>query len=125
MTKQELQRIIGKNLRRCRKAQNFTREQLAEKVGISTTFYANLESGNKMMSLVTLQKMAEVLHVSTDSLLHSDDADGKIKNIDLLLRDQSPGNLAFIEQLVRVCVNELPNDINSKEVLEQNEYTAV
>ncbi|MBO5016358.1 MAG: helix-turn-helix transcriptional regulator [Bacteroidaceae bacterium] len=125
MTKQELQYIIGNNLRRCRKVQNFTREQLAEKVGISTTFYANLESGNKMMSLVTLQKMAEVLHVSTDSLLHSDDTDGKAKNIDLLLRDQSPDNLAIIEQLVRVCVNELPNNINCKEVLAQNEYASV
>lgn len=54
MTKEEMQKTIGHNLMRQRLAQNITREQISEKVGISTTFYANLECGNKMMSLVTL-----------------------------------------------------------------------
>lgn len=46
MTKQQLAIIIGKNLLKYRTENNYTQEELAEKVGISTSFYANLERGN-------------------------------------------------------------------------------
>lgn len=110
MTKQELQVLLGQNLLRIRTEQNMTREQLAEKVGISTTFYANLECGNKMMSLVTLRKLADTLCVSADSLLYGDAPSEKIQGIAMLLRDQSPETIAFIEKLIRLCVSALPGE---------------
>lgn len=110
MTKDELQMVIGHNLRRIRNEHKLTIEQVSERVGISTTFYSNLESGNKMMSVETLRKITDALSISADALLYKDDADMRLRSIDMLLRDQSAENIAFIEKLVRLCVNDLPQE---------------
>ena len=108
MTKQELQTVIGRNLRKARLNQHLTIEQLSEQVGISTTFYSNLECGNKMMSLLTFQKLTEVLGVSASTLFGNETDDMHIKDIETLLREQPPQMLAFVEKLLRLCVNDLP-----------------
>lgn len=115
MTKQELQIILGKNLNKARIERRMTREELAEKVGISTTFCANLECGNKMMSVETLFRLTDALCISADSLLFGENKDEKCKSIDMLLRDQSLENIAFIEKLVRLCVNDLPHENKTEE----------
>ena len=125
MTKQELQVMLGNNLRRARQAQNLTIEQVAEQAGISTTFYSNLEWGNKIMSLPTLYRLMEVLCVSPEGLLLADGPNEQIRNIEMLLRGRTPEELAFIEKLIRLCVTSLPKQSNSQEVTGQNEYTAV
>ena len=108
MTKQELQTVIGQNLRKARLGQRLTIEQVSERVGISTTFYSNLECGNKMMSLITFQKLTEVLGVSASTLLSNGKEDMHIKDIEMLLREQPPEMLAFVEKLLRLCVNDFP-----------------
>ena len=110
MTKQEMQKLIGHNLMRQRLAQNITREQISEKVGISTTFYANLECGNKMMSLVTLRKLADALCVSTDVLLYG---------------DQPEHYVAYIENVIRLTLNTFAQTENeNEEVTDQHECAA-
>ena len=61
MSKQEMQARYGRKIQEARKERHMTREELADRVGISTTFCANLECGNKMMSVETLDKLSEVL----------------------------------------------------------------
>lgn len=104
MTKQELQKTIGRNLYRIRTQQGITREALAEKVGISATFYANLECGNKMMSMVTLRKLADVLYVSTDSILYEECPNDLLASIKLLLQEQPEQVVAFVEKITRLSV---------------------
>lgn len=58
MNKDELMHLVGNNIRRYRLEQSLTQEQLAEKVGISTSFCANLERGKKSMSIKTLRDIA-------------------------------------------------------------------
>lgn len=115
MTKQERQILLGQNLQKARKEQHLTREQLAEKVGISVTFCANLECGNKMMSVDTLGKLMDALHVSADYLMGSGTSDSHVQNIMLLLKDQPSETLAFVEKLVRLCVSDLPCEITREE----------
>lgn len=115
MTKDELQVMIGQNLRKIRLEQKLTIEQVAERVGISTTFYSNLESGNKMMSVETLRKITDALSISSDALLYKVDAASRLRSIEMLLRDQSPENIAFIEKLIRLCVNDLPQEKKAEE----------
>lgn len=122
MTKQEIQKLIGHNLTRQRLAQNITREQISEKVGISTTFYANLECGNKMMSLVTLRKLADALCVSTDVLLYGDNTSGQIRSIEKLLSGQPEHYVAYIENVIRLTLNAFAQTENEDgEVLDQDE----
>ena len=108
MIKREVQRELGLNLQKARGAENLTREQLAEKAGISLTFLANLECGNKMMSVVTLLRLAEVLGVSADTLLYGERADNRLRNIEAMLRDQSPEMIRYIEALTRLSISQIP-----------------
>lgn len=108
MLKNELQKIIGTNLLRIRTERQYTREQLAEKVGLSVTFYANLESGKKMMSVVTLRKLADELGVTTDSLLYEDCPCSSSEQIEACLRNAPQQTVEFAEKIVRLCVEEMP-----------------
>lgn len=107
MEKDELQHIIGQNLLRIRSEKKMTREQLAEKAGVSTTFYANLESGNKMMSVASLRKIADALGTTTDSLLYNDRPCAAADRIAEILRDHSEETALFVERLVQLCLDEL------------------
>lgn len=115
MDKQALQKMIGQNLHRARLQQNMTQDQLAEQAGISTTFLANLECGNKLMSTVTLRKLADILCVSTDSLLYEDQPNDRIRSIQMLLQDQPEEVAAFAEKLIRLCIADLPQQLARNE----------
>lgn len=106
--KKELQKIIAINLYKSRTKRGLTRDQVAEKAGISTTFYANLECGKKMMSIVTLRKLADVLSVTTDALLYDEQTDDQINNIGKLLQKLPAQTVAFIEDFIHLCIRDLP-----------------
>lgn len=61
---------IGQRIRKFRKACNLSQEQLAEKIGISTTHLSHIETGNTKLSLPVLVDIAETLSVQTDELLY-------------------------------------------------------
>ena len=61
---------IGQRIRKIRKANDLSQEQLAERVGISTTHMSHIETGNTKLSLPVLVDIAGVLSVSEDELLH-------------------------------------------------------
>ncbi|MDE6626886.1 MAG: helix-turn-helix domain-containing protein [Lachnospiraceae bacterium] len=61
---------IGQRIRKFRKAYNFSQEQLAEKVGISTTHMSHIETGNTKLSLQVFVDIANALSVQTDELLY-------------------------------------------------------
>ena len=60
---------IGQKIRKFRKAQGISQEELAEKIGISTTHMSHIETGNTKLSLPVFIKIAAVLDVRTDDLL--------------------------------------------------------
>lgn len=62
---------IGKNIRAARKQLNKSREELAEKSGLSAKFIGNIERGEKAVSLDSFVCIANVLGVSADMLLGS------------------------------------------------------
>lgn len=60
---------IGQRIRKYRKAQHLSQEELSEKVGISVTHMSHIETGNTKLSLPVLVQLAAVLEVRTDDLL--------------------------------------------------------
>ncbi len=107
MEKNELQSIVGRNLRRCRANTGLTQEQIAEQAGISTSFYANLERGNRCMSALVLRDLADALGVSADSLLYEDDTNSHTENICALLNEQPLWFSQAAENLIRALVGSL------------------
>ena len=61
--------LLGNQIRKHRKLKNYTLEQLAERLEVSTTFIGQIERAKGIPSLETLVKIANVLEISTDSLL--------------------------------------------------------
>lgn len=61
-------KIIGANIRKERKQQMLTMEQLAEKANITDNFLGKIERGEGMPSLPTIDSIACALNVSIDFL---------------------------------------------------------
>lgn len=61
-------KIIGANIRKERKRQMLTMEQLAEKANITDNFLGKIERGEGMPSLPTIDSIACALNVSIDFL---------------------------------------------------------
>lgn len=64
--------LLGAKIRNRRKEKGYTLEQLAERLDVSTTFIGQIERAKGIPSLETLVKIANVLEISTDSLLFGD-----------------------------------------------------
>lgn len=105
MTKEVLEDIVGRNLLKYRIEHHLTQEEVAEKAGISTSFYANLERGKKSMSITVLRNLADALNVSTDSLLYGERLDSHVRNIVLLLDGRPEPLLTVAEQLLRILTD--------------------
>ena len=60
---------IGKRIRKARKKQHLTQEQLAEMIGVKSAHIGNIESGKKPFSFKTFVRLYTALKVNSDSLL--------------------------------------------------------
>lgn len=60
---------VGRKIKRLRRDADLTQEQLADKIRISTTHVGLVETGNRRMSLKTLQKVANALKVKVKDLI--------------------------------------------------------
>lgn len=106
MDKQTLMRTIGNNIRNHRKLRGLTQEQLAERAGISTSFCANIERGNKGISLFVLKDISDILEVSVDCLMSAEDDYYYMQDIAALLNGRPKEFIIAVEQIVRICVKE-------------------
>ena len=68
--KEQLQRIIGNNIKLSRIAQGYMQEVLAERAEVSVEHLKQVERGKKMLSVESLVNVAKALQVSVDSLIY-------------------------------------------------------
>jgi transcriptional regulator with XRE-family HTH domain len=55
---------FGKRIKKLRKSREFTQEQLAERISMSTSFISSVERGIDAPSFETLDRLAEALGVN-------------------------------------------------------------
>jgi len=60
---------LGKRIRTARRQFAMTQEDLAEKIGISTSFMGHIERGSRVASLETLVSLCNTLQVTPQYLL--------------------------------------------------------
>lgn len=60
---------MGLRIRQLRKQHRLTQAELAQQVGISTSFMGHIERGTRIASLETLVGLSEQLNVSLDALV--------------------------------------------------------
>lgn len=95
---------IGQRIRRLRRENNLSQEQLAEKVWISTTHMSHIETGSTKLSLPVLVDLAAALNVSTDEILTdpNDRAAAHTQDeIFSVISECSPAQARFIADLVK------------------------
>lgn len=63
---------VSKNLRRLRKKQNLTQEQLAESLHVTRQAISNWENDKTQPDIASLTQLAEILHVDIEELLYGE-----------------------------------------------------
>lgn len=97
---------IGQRIRKIRKAYGLSQEELAEKIGISTTHMSHIETGNTKLSLSVLVSIATILEVQTDDLLFeqaSASRSSTLNEIASSLDKCSSQELKIIQDIVRAA----------------------
>ena len=107
MTKEDLLITIGNNLKTHRQIRRMTQEELAERVGISTSFCANIEGGKKGVSVYTLRDFADALGVTANDLLYESSPNQRIDNIVVLLRTKPDSFLNLLEKVLSLSDEDL------------------
>ena len=99
--------ILGERIRLGRKANNLTREKLAELIDVSPRFLAEVESGKVGVSLQTLKNISIALSTSTDYLLGLDD-ESKLNQLETIYNQLTKVDDKFYP-LISKIVTELEN----------------
>ena len=93
---------VGNNLKFYRTMRRMTQEELAEKVGVSISFCANIERGKKGVSMLVLLDFADALGITVNQLLYDRSANQHIDNIMVLLQDKPASYLSWLEQVISI-----------------------
>lgn len=75
---------MGKRIRKQRELLGYTREQLAEKLDVSTKFCSDIELGVKGVSIQTLAKLTDFLNLSSDYILFGKYTQGNSAETELI-----------------------------------------
>ena len=65
----DMRKLVGRNVKRMRLAQNLTQEVLAERTGRTQQYVSGLENGKRNPTIIVLFEISQVLGVSPADLL--------------------------------------------------------
>ena len=60
---------FGNNVKRLRKSQGWSQEELAKRSGLHRTYIGSLENGGRNVSLINVERLSKALHVDIESLI--------------------------------------------------------
>ena len=83
--KKALNVLVGANIKREREKAGFTQDQFSELLGIGSKSLSSIERGVVGVSLSTLLKICEILHISANVLLYEQSQKNDLDNIALQL----------------------------------------
>ncbi|MBR4080777.1 MAG: helix-turn-helix transcriptional regulator [Clostridia bacterium] len=95
---------LGNRIRLCRQSAKMTQEQLAEKIGVCTSFIGHIERGTRVTSLETLVTLCNVLNVSMDYLLAKSLNNNYEKDMPLGLSEREKDRLSEFLRLAQNTV---------------------
>ena len=103
--RKDLNVLIGANIKREREKAGFTQDQFSELFGIGSKSLSSIERGVVGVSLATLMRICDILHVSANVLLYeqaqNNDADSIALQLKALNADQFEIALDVMTNLVK------------------------
>ncbi|MBQ8780436.1 MAG: helix-turn-helix transcriptional regulator [Oscillospiraceae bacterium] len=100
---------IGNRIRKQREILSYSREELAETLDVSTKFCADIELGIKGMSIQTLSKLSQVLHISTDYILFGKNIDVTPNNLSDILSQLPKDKIRYAEDILSTFIKAIDN----------------
>ena len=97
---------IGQRIRKFRKANGLSQDELAEKVGISVTHMSHIETGNTKLSLPVLVALSEALDVHADDLLFNRATVSRsqaVEELAALLNDCTAQQIKVIADIIKAA----------------------
>lgn len=94
---------ISKNIQETRFRQRKSAEEVAEIIGVTTSYYCQIESGNKAPSLETLINISNALQVSIETLIYGE-PNSAHNNILHMIRSLSDENVGKLEAILRAII---------------------
>ncbi|MBQ9842969.1 MAG: helix-turn-helix transcriptional regulator [Oscillospiraceae bacterium] len=87
--RKDLNVLVGANIKREREKAGFTQDQFSELLGIGSKSLSSIERGVVGVSLTTLLKICEILHISANVLLYEKSRKNDVDSIALRLEQLS------------------------------------
>ncbi len=103
-------KAIGSRIRKHRELLGYTREQFAEKLDISSRFAADIELGNRGMSIETLIKICELFSVSADYILLGKNEESDKFKIEKLISCIDENKLPYVESMLKAFIKAMNED---------------
>lgn len=102
--------IMGERIKKQRLLNGYSREKLAEMADITPRFCYDLELGLKNMSVNTLCKISDSLHVSVDYILFGPDLEGNgLDSLMGIIGTCPPDKLEHLEQIISHFIQAVQN----------------
>ena len=98
---------IGSRIKQKRKLLGYSRDEMAEYIGVSNKFCSDIESGDKGMSLKTLNKISEFLLVSTDYILFGEVEKTDISELVEMFKYCPKNKINYAEDILRIYIKSL------------------
>ena len=84
--RKDLNVLVGASIKREREKAGFTQDQFSELLGIGSKSLSSIERGVVGVSLATLLKICEILHISANVLLYEQGRKNDVDSIALQLK---------------------------------------
>ena len=78
--------LIGANIKREREKAGFTQDEFSELLGIGSKSLSSIERGVVGVSLTTLLRICDILHISANVLLYEQTQENDVDSITLQLK---------------------------------------
>ncbi len=82
--------MLGENIRKYRKLNNMSQDELAEKLNVTRQSISLWENGQTQPSLENIVSLAKLFEVSTDELLGSDQTEPAVPNTAPSKKEEDP-----------------------------------
>ena len=97
-------KAIGQRIRKQREHFGYSREKLAELLGVTPKFCSDIELGVKGFSLQTLNKIVRILKLSPDYILYGSQEKNNLTTINQMLMSCDRSQLKYAEELLSVFI---------------------
>ncbi len=98
--KQELDLLVGSNIKRERIRAGYTQERFSELIGIGTKSLSAIERGTVGVSLLTLLRVCQVLSISSSSLLFEASHKNDVQSITERLEHLPPEQFSIARDIL-------------------------